>query len=94
MKYYSTDIEVALGDRVVYKHLFFGRSNGVVAYLPGVSELNPRLEFNGGQQWVVKLENGKGIFMVFYPELEYAHHRIRFMSRGPSDCSIGANDLI
>jgi hypothetical protein len=94
MKYYRTDIDVALGDRVIYRHLFFGRSKGVVAYLPGISELNPRIEFNGGQQWVVKLGNGKGVFMLFYPELEYAHRRISFVKRGQIHDPILPNDVI
>jgi hypothetical protein len=94
MKYHGTDIEVTLGDRVIYRHLFFGRSNGVVAYLPGVSELNPSIDFNGGQQWVVKLENGKGVFMLFYPELEFAHLRIQFVERGGTESEIKPTDPI
>jgi hypothetical protein len=94
MKYYSTDIEVELGDRVIYKHMLFGKSKGIVAYLPGISELNSRIEFNGSQQWVVKLDNGKGVFMVFCAELEYAHRRIQFLSRGATNGLIQSSDVI
>lgn len=94
MKYHGTDIKVTLGDRVIYRHLLFGRSDGVVAYLPGVSELNQRIEFNGGQQWVVKLHNGKGVFMLFHPELEFAHHRVQFVERGSCESAIRASDPV
>jgi hypothetical protein len=94
MNYYGTDIDVRLGDRVIYRHFFFGKSTGVVAYLPGASELNPRIEFNGGQQWVVRLENGKGVFMVYFPDLEYAHRRILFIDRAGGGYRIKATDLV
>ena len=91
MKYHGTDLEVMLGDRVIYRHLFFGKSNGVVAYIPGVSEINPRIITN---QWVVKLANGKGVFMLFYPELEFAHRRIQFVARGGAEEAIKASDPV
>ncbi|MDD2764575.1 MAG: hypothetical protein PHE83_11435 [Opitutaceae bacterium] len=91
MKYHGTDIEVMLGDRVIYRHLFFGKSNGVAAYIPGVSEVNPRIIPN---QWVVKLANGKGVFMLFAPELEFAHRRILFVERGSVDDVIKASDPV
>ena len=94
MKYKGTDVDVTLGDRVIYRHLFFGHSNGVVAYLPGVSNLNRCIEFNGGQQWVIKLENGKGVFMVFSPEIVYAHDRVRFVGRGAQGAEFTSGDSI
>ncbi len=91
MKYHETDIDVILGDRVIYRHLFFGRSTGVVAYIPGVSETNPRIL---PHQWVVKLTNGKGVFMVYGPDIEFAHHRIQFVKRGGVENAIKASDPI
>lgn len=91
MKYRGTDIKVMLGDRVVYRHLFFGTSTGVVAYIPGVSETNPRIL---PHQWVVKLVNGKGVFMAFGPDLEFAHCRIEFVERGGTEEAIKASDLV
>lgn len=91
MKYHSSDIEVMLGDRVIYRHLLFGKSNGVVAYIPGVSEVNSRIIPN---QWVVKLANGKGVFMLFAPELEFAHARIQFVERGGVENAIKAIDSV
>ncbi len=91
MKYRSTDIDVMLGDLVIYRHLFFGKSNGVVAYIPGVSKLNRRILPN---QWVVKLTNGKGVFMLFAPEVEFAHRRIEFVERGSTEAAISATDPV
>jgi hypothetical protein len=91
MRYHGTDIEVRLGDRVVYKHLLWGQSNGVVAYIPGVSQLHSSI---GLHQWVLKLNSGKCVFMLFTPQLEFAHHRVKFIGRGAEDVAIGPKDPI
>ena len=91
MKYHASDIEVRLGDRVTYRHLFIGRSPGTVAYLPGVSKVNDRILPN---QWVVRLENGKGVFMFYTEELEFAHRRIVFVARGPNDSEITPDEAL
>ncbi len=91
MKYHATDIEVQLGDRVSYRHLFIGKSNGIVAHLPGISEVNPRIIEN---QWVVRLESGKGVFMFHTEELEFAHRRVVFIARGQNDSEIAPDEPI
>ena len=91
MKYHRTNVEVQLGDRVVYRHILIGKSRGVVAYLPGVSKVNPRIIEN---QWVVRLENGKGVFMFHTDELEFAHRRVVFVSRGQNDSEITEDEPV
>lgn len=91
MKYHNTETEVRLGDRVIYKHLLWGRSNGVVSYLPGVSPEHSNI---GVDQWVLKLDNGKCVFMVFYPQLKYAHCRVTFVGRGDATKAIKEDDPI
>ena len=81
MKYYGTETPVLLGDKVIYRHFFLGKSKGTVAYLPGVSGHEEGRHYNT-DDWVVDLESGKSVFMLFYPELEYAHRRIQFVERG------------
>jgi hypothetical protein len=80
MKYHGSDVEVTLGDQVVYKHLFFGTSKGVVAYVPGISDTTAD-KYYDTPDWVVKLDNGKSVFMLYHPALEFAHRRIRFVRR-------------
>ena len=91
VKYYRTDIDVRLGDCVVYRHLFFGKSSGAVAYLPGVSKVNPRIIPN---QWAVRLESGKGVFMLHSDDLKYAHRRIEFVSRGSTESAITPDEIV
>jgi len=91
MKYHAANTEVKLGDRVIYRHMLFGRSNGVVAYISGFSKPNPRIIEN---QWVVRLESGKGLFMIYTQEIEYAHRRVIFVSRGANDSEISPNEPI
>jgi hypothetical protein len=91
MKYYDTETEVRLGDRVIYKHLFWGQSEGEVAYLPGVSAVHAKIIPN---QWVVRLGNGKGVFMVFGPDIEFTHKRIKFLKRSAPSNPIEPNEEI
>jgi hypothetical protein len=91
MKYHETDTEVRLGDQVLYKHLFFGKSFGFVSYIPGISPLHSNI---GPHQWVLKLNDGKCVFMLFTPQLEFAHHRVKFIARGADELSIKASDAI
>jgi hypothetical protein len=91
VNYNRTEIDVKLGDRVLYRHLFIGRSYGVVAYLPGVSKLNPRII---PHQWVVRLTNGKGIFMLHTEDLEFAHRRVEFLGRGSTELAITPDEAI
>ena len=91
MKYRGTEIEVKLGDRVTYRHLFIGQSKGVVAYIPGVSEVNPRIIEN---QWIVRLTNGKGVFMCYSEDIKFAHKRVVFLTRGENDSEITATEQI
>jgi hypothetical protein len=89
MKYHETETEVQLGDSVIYKHLFWGKSTGVVAYIPGLS-LNPKeIEYYDTPDWVVKLSGGKCVFMFYSSKLEFAHPRIQLVTRGepPAICS-------
>lgn len=85
VKYRHTNTEVKLGDRVLYHHLFFGKAHGVVAYLPGMSKPNHRII---PHQWVVRLSNGKGVFMVHGDDIEFAHRRVEFLERGENDSEI------
>jgi hypothetical protein len=91
MKYHATEIALQLRDRVIYRHLIVGKSQGVVAYIPGVSKVNPRIIPN---QWVVRLESGKGVFMAYGADLEFAHRRIVFVGRGKNDSEISSDELI
>jgi len=93
MKYYGSDIDVMLGDRVIYRHLVFGKSNGVVAYIPGVSDPKADKHYDT-PDWVVDLENGKSVFMAFGPDLKFAHRRIQFVERGGTEDAIKASDPI
>ena len=91
MKYYGTDIEVKLGDRVIYRHVFFRKSPGVVSYLPGISKVNPRLIPN---QWIVSLGHGRGVAMFYSTELEFAHWRVAFLTRGENDSEIAPDEML
>lgn len=89
--YHRSKIDVKLGDRVLYRHLLFGKSPGVVAYLPGVSDPNPSII---PHQWVVRLSNGKCVFMLHTEDLEFAHRRIEFLGRGSTESAIPHDEAL
>ena len=91
MKYYASETEVRLGDLVIYKHIFWGQSEGEVSYIPGVFSEHPNI---GSNQWVVRLKNGKGVFMVFGPDIEFAHRRIQFLKHSTPSNPIETNEEI
>lgn len=75
---------------MIYRHLFFGQSRGVAAYIPGVSKVNPHII---PYQWVVRLENGRCVFMYYNDDQEeFAHRRIVFVARGENDSELSPDE--
>jgi hypothetical protein len=94
MKYHNTDIEVLLGDNVEYRGLLFGKKAGVAVYVPGQSAPHDELEFNGTKQWVIKLENGRHIAMLFPTQQPFASPRVLFVKRGGCEDKIRQDEVI
>ena len=82
MRYHQIDIEVQLGDRVVYEHLLWGSSRGIVAYIPDKVSSSEVARFYNTSEWVIDLESGKSVFMAYGPGIEVAHKRVTFVERG------------
>lgn len=77
MKYHNTDIEVMVGDVVIYRDLFFRKKRAVVDYVPGVSEFDPSI-IPG--QWTLLRDDGLLVLLFFEPN-GFAHKRVSFESR-------------
>lgn len=88
MFYHGTNIEVQLGDRVRVKPWFFGwfrrPRNGIVCYIPGISPLHKHLDYEGGKQWAIRLDDETVLAAGFDPKSPYGQptKRIEFISRG------------
>lgn len=82
LKYNGTDVQIKLGDRIRYKHVFFGSSDGVVCYMPGESPVHKEFEYEGIKNWAIKLNSGRVISWIYLPEEVQASKRIKFMERG------------
>lgn len=94
MKYHNTDIEVMLGDHIEYRRFLLGTLKGVAVYVPGQSPLHSELEFNGTKQWVIKLENGKHIAMLFPTQQPFANPRVSFVKRANIEGEIRPDDVV
>jgi hypothetical protein len=84
--YYGTNIDVRLGDRILWKRLFGRHVEGTVVYIPGISPRHPDLEREGIRQWAVELDDGRIFLMLYWPEDKKGQPRsnIKFKSRGNS----------
>lgn len=78
--YRGTNIEVAIGDRVLLK-LWFGlsRKHGVVCYIPGISPLHSAI---GDAQWAIKTDDGTVYAMGYSPDEDPVVRGTVFLGRG------------
>ena len=82
--YYGTNVEVRLGDRIMWRRLFRRDIEGTVVYIPGISPVHPDLEYEGIRQWAVELDDGGILVMLYWPENRKGQPRsnIKFLGRG------------
>ena len=89
MKYHKTDIEVQIGDQVIYRDIFFRKKRAAVDYLPGISEHDPSI-IEG--QWTLLREDGLIVFL-FFDRDGFAHKRVEFVGRAKPE-NEGATSLL
>ena len=80
---YTTGESVQVGDRVqvkIWLQFWKGWQEGVVAYVPGVSKMNPAYEY-GGLKWVV-IKFGDGLISPLVDPETGILKRVRFVTRG------------
>jgi len=82
--YYGTDIDVQLGDKIIYKEWGLFNKPATVVYVPGQSKVHNSI---GDDQWAIELDNSKDlIVMPFFPHYDpYTLKKIKFISRGSTD---------
>jgi hypothetical protein len=81
--YNDCQTPVKLGD-VVEKRIFFRKRQGRVVYLPGVSQLNKEMNYNGLEYVGVKIEGGPMVATLVDPEGHFLQSKIRFVKRDVS----------
>jgi hypothetical protein len=84
--YYGTDIDVRLGDRIVFRRLC-GPIDGTVSYIPGVSPRHAELEsdFTAQKDWTITLADGGILAWLYAPEHGQPSRQIMFVERGLPD---------
>ena len=91
--YIDTDIEVRLGDRILYKKLFKS-VEGQVVYLPDQSPIHRAF---GDDTWAIQLDDEPSDVrnMVYAPHQErFAHKKITFLYRGEDDKAVNPDEEI
>lgn len=85
VRYHDGVTEVRLGDRVATRYFLFFKSEGRVAYVPGISPKNDEMEFNG-LTWVgIRTTNAGVIGTIVLPETHTLQKGVRFLGRGSAD---------
>lgn len=79
--YNDQKTEVALGDRVELR-VWFRRRRGVVIYVPGVSPLNPNIDYDGIRSVGIQIDEGPFVATPVDPDQSVLFPRISFLARG------------
>jgi hypothetical protein len=85
IRYFDGKTVVNLGDHVEKRGLF-GRRHGRVSYVPGISEVNPNMEFNGLIYVGIKFDGGGLVATLVDPKIFLLKKTIRFCKRGNRIC--------
>lgn len=79
--YHGTEIEVQIGDRVSLQRLLRKSQDGVVTYIPGISQPHSELEYRDVKQWAIKTDDGSVYPILYDPENFQPPKHIKFVSR-------------
>jgi len=86
--YRGTNIQIELGDEIVYKNIFGRKLKGTVCYLPGVSPKHTEMEYDNISNWAIRLANGTMFSWIYLPHELKVSKRITFVSRNPGNTDI------
>lgn len=83
--YFSSEVEVELGDRVLWSRFMRSPLKGIVCYIPGLSPKHPMLEYEDVAHWAVRTEDGAVFPILYDPDNFQPPKRIRFLGRGETE---------
>ena len=83
--YADTSVEIKLGDRILFRHLLGGKTEGIVFYMPGESLPHPEMEFGGIREWAIRLDNGRVISWPYLPGEVKVSKRVKFIERAKGE---------
>jgi hypothetical protein len=85
-KYHGGEMDIQVGDHVELRGLFRKRQ-GIVNYVPGISEPHGEMEHNG-LYWVgVSFSNGSFTGLVIDPDTGCLQKKVQFLGRGPAEAA-------
>jgi hypothetical protein len=83
--YFGTDIEVEIGDRILWKRFWRRSREGKVVYIPGLCPKHPDLDFEGIGDWAFQLNDGTVYQSVYDPQRSQPKRDIRFLGRSEAE---------
>ena len=87
--YQGTNIQIELGDEIIYRNIFGRKLKGTVCYLPGVSPKHAEMEYDNIALWAIRLANGTMFSWIYMPSELKVSKRITFVSR-----NLGSTDIL
>jgi hypothetical protein len=80
LRYFGTNDEVCLGDRVEVRG-WFRKFRGHVSYIPGISPKHRELEYEDVKKWAITSDGGTVYAMGFDPDHFQPPKAIRLLGR-------------
>jgi hypothetical protein len=80
--YHGTNIEVQLGDKILWKRLFRKAVAATVVYIPGMGPRHPDMVYEGSEDWAFQLEDRRIVQTIYCPERVQPKPDIVFLARG------------
>lgn len=87
VKYFGSEVDVQLGDRVSVR-VWFRKRCGRVVYLPGVSPRNSEFDYNGLQWAGIRLDDGSLLASVVRFSTGSLKRKVKFIKRDGSACKL------
>ena len=81
--YAGTAFEVRLGDQVRLRRWILRDLEGVVCYIPGLSQAHPEMEYENVRDWGIRLGDGSVLTIPYLPAQLQPPKRLELVARGP-----------
>ena len=86
IRYYSSNVEILIGDYVQVKGLFWGSRNGRIVYVPGVSPPHNEMETDECTHIGISMGNGDVMGFPIFSGQTHAGKRVVYVKRSDDNC--------
>jgi hypothetical protein len=81
IKYFGSNVELAIGDYVQVKGLLWGKRDGRIAYVPGISPAHKEFDTEECTHVGIRIGNGDVMGFPIFPGQTQVGKRVQFVKR-------------